>query len=163
MIQVRRMSLMRPTALLLAASLMTPLLAGCGGSKNDSVPPPVSDTGTAAGGGMAAAPPKAGMSTGKKVVIALAGAALLYYLYKHHVDQAGQKVQYYKSKKNGRIYYRDPKTHQAHYVTESTYAKTEVDPAEAQQLQQYQGYNNQQTGQDYAGDKDTSGGADAGQ
>ena len=54
---------------------------------------------------------------------ALAGAALLYYLYKHHVEQNGQKVQYYKSQKNGRVYYRDPKTHQAHYVTEADYAK----------------------------------------
>ena len=97
------------------------------------------------------------MSTGKKVVIALAGAALLYYLYKRHVEQNGQKVQYYKSKKNGRIYYRDPKTHQAHYVTPD--ASYEVSADEAQQLKQYQGYDKQTTGQDYAVDKDTGGDA----
>ena len=106
-----------------------------------------------------ATPPKKGMSTGKKVVIALAGAALLYYLYKHNVQQNGQKVQYYKSKKNGRIYYRDPKTHQAHYVTPA--ASYEVDADEAQKLQQYQGYNNQASGQDYQGAADNGG--DAGQ
>lgn len=95
------------------------------------------------------------MSTGKKVVIALAGAALLYYLYKHHVAQNGQKVQYYKSKKNGRIYYRDPKTHQAHWVTPAP--NYEVDPNEAQELKRYQGYDNQATGQDYEGEKDANG------
>ena len=158
MIQVRRYSLMRPTALLLVGSLLTPILAGCGGHQNDNVPPPVNDTGRtpAAGGG----PPKAGMSTGKKVVIALAGAALLYYLYKRHVAQNGQKVQYFKSKKNGRIYYRDPKTHQAHWVTpDPTY---EVSADEAQEMKKLQGYDKQTTGADYEPEKDTSGDADAG-
>ena len=148
---------MRPTALLLVASLLTPAVAGCGGHQNDAVPPPVSDTSaTGPGPGTAAKP---GMSTGKKAVIALAGAALLYYLYKHNVQQNGQKVQYYKSKKNGRIYYRDPKTHQAHYVTESQYSNVEVDPADAKQLEQYQGYNHQSTGQDYQGERDSNGDA----
>jgi hypothetical protein len=157
MIQVRRNSLMRPTALLLTVSMLAPFAAGCGGHQNDNVPPPVSDTSsTALGSGPAKKP---GMSTGKKVVIALAGAALLYYLYKHHVEQNGQKVQYYKSKKNGRIYYRDPKTHQAHYVTQEQYSQTEVDPEEAKQLQQFKGYNNQASGQDYEGEKDSSGDA----
>ena len=158
MIQVRRNSLMRPTAILLAGSLLTPILAGCGGHQNDSVPPPVNDAAapTAPGG----APPKAGMSTGKKVVIALAGAALLYYLYKHHVAQNGQKVQYYKSKKNGRIYYRDPKTHQAHWVTPApTY---EVSAGDAQEMKNLQGYDKQTTGSDYEPEKDSSGEADAG-
>jgi hypothetical protein len=154
MIQVRRHVLMRPMALLVAGSLLTPILAGCGGHQNDSVPPPVSDTSATPPAG---APPKTGMSTGKKVVIALAGAALLYYLYKHHVAQNGQKVQYYKSKKNGRIYYRDPKTHQAHWVTPAP--SYQVDPEEAQQLKQYQGYDGQTTGQDFEGEKDTGGDA----
>jgi len=146
---------MRPTALLLVASLLSPFAAGCGGHQNDAVPPPVSDTSsTAPGPGPAKKP---GMSTGKKVVIALAGAALLYYLYKHHVEQNGQKVQYYKSKKSGRIYYRDPKTHQAHYVTPEQYSKVEVDPEDAKQLEQYKGYDNQSTGQDYEGEKDANG------
>ena len=154
MIQVRRNSLMRPTALLIAGSLLTPILAGCGGHQNDNVPPPVNDNGS---GPAAGAPPKPGMSTGKKVVIALAGAALLYYLYKRHVAQNGQKVQYYKSKKNGRIYYRDPKTHQAHYVTpDKTY---EVSPDEAQEMKKLQGYDNQKTGSDYEPEKDSAGDA----
>ncbi len=160
MIQIRRNSLLRPTALLLAGSLIAPFAAGCGGHKDDNVPPPVSDTSTPMAGGPAAAP-KPGMSTGKKVVIALAGAALIYYLYKHHAEQNGQKVQYFKSKKNGRIYYRDPKTHQAHYVTPE--AKYEVSAEEAQQMQQYQGYNNQATGKEYAGAADTGGDAGASQ
>src|SRR3954466_11907660 len=109
MIQVRRNSFMRPTALLLVASLLSPIVAGCGGHQNDAVPPPVSDNSSTAPGPGPGPVKKPGMSTGKKVVIALAGAALLYYLYKHNVQQNGQKVQYYKSKKNGRIYYRDPK------------------------------------------------------
>ena len=87
------------------------------------------------------------MSTGKKVVIALAGAALLYYLYKHHEKQNGQEVQYYKSEKNGRIYYRDAQ-HQAHYVTPPP-GGYQVDPQEQQELSKYQGYNNSTGGEDY--------------
>ncbi len=156
MIQIRRNPFMRPTALLVAGSLLSPLLTGCGGHQNDGVPPPVSDV-SAPGGAPGAAPPKAGMSTGKKVAIGLAGAALLYYLYKHRPEQNGQKVQYFKSAKNGRIYYRDPKTHQAHWVTpEKSY---EVSDDEAQQLKQYRGYDNQSTGDDFKGDKDTGGSA----
>jgi len=165
MIQVRRNSLMRPTALLLAGSLLAPMIAGCGGHKNDSVPPPVNDSTSPMSGGsspMSGGPEKKpGMSTGKKVVIALAGAALIYYLYKHHAEQNGQKVQYFKSKKNGRIYYRDPKTHQAHWVTPA--ANYEVTADEAQQMKQYQGYDNQTTGKEYEGSTDTGGDADASQ
>ncbi len=155
MIQTKRKFLLRPTALLLVASLLSPPLAGCGGHQNDAVPPPVSDNSPVpTGSGAMPAEPKKGMSSSKKVVIALAGAALLYYLYKHHVAQNGQKVQYYKSKKNGRIYYRDPKTHQAHYVTpEATY---EVSANEAQEMKQYQGYDKQTTGRDYEGEADSS-------
>jgi hypothetical protein len=148
MIQSRPKYWMRPTALLLAASLMAPTLAGCGGHQNDNVPPPVDNSGPGRmTGGPTNSPPKTGMSTGKKVVIALAGAALLYWLWKHHQQQNGQNVQYFKSKKNGRIYYRDPKTHQAHWVTPAP--SYEVTPEEQQQLQKFQGYNNQNTGEDY--------------
>lgn len=149
-----RASALRPTALLLAASLLSPLVAGCSGHQNDAVPPPVTDATTSAPPSTSpAAAPKPGMSTGKKVAIVLAGAALLYYLHKHNVEQNGQHVQYYRSKKNGRIYYRDPSTHQAHYVTPA--ASYQVDSQEAAQLQQYQGYNNQGTGQDYQAAGDT--------
>lgn len=147
---------MLPTALLVTLSLVAPLLAGCGGKPD--VPPPVDDTkmstSSGSGSGPASQPSKPGMSTGKKVVIVLAGAALLYYLYKHHQKQAGQEVQYYKSKSTGRIYYRDPKTHQAHWVTpDPNYS---VDENEAQELSKYQGYNNNKTGEDYEGEKDAS-------
>ena len=156
----------RPTALLVAASLALPVcLIGCGGKGgssgggNASVPAPVDDT---RGGTMTPTAPtpmqpaKKGMSTSKKVVITLAGAALLYYLYKHHEKAKemaqGQDVQYYQSK-NGRIYYRDPKTHQAHWVTPP---QVEVADDEQQELQRYKGYNNNTTGEDYAGTaKDT--------
>jgi len=94
------------------------------------------------------------MSTGKKVAIGLAGAALLYYLYKHNKQQDGQNVQYYKSEKTGRIYYRDPKTHQAHWVTPAS--SYELDEDEAKEMSKYQGYNNNKSGEDYEGDKDAS-------
>ena len=149
----------RPTALLVAASLAFPVcFVGCGGKggggSTASIPPPVDDSrGRMATSAppMTTQPAKTGMSTGKKVVIGLAGAALLYYLYKHHEKAKemaqGQDVQYYQSK-NGQIYYRDPKTHQVHWVTPP---KVEVSDDEAQELQRYKGYNNSQTGEDYAG------------
>jgi hypothetical protein len=159
MIQAFRTNRVRPVALLIAMSMLAPFAAGCGGHQNDNIPPPVDNT-ASGGGAPVSAPPKAGMSTGKKVVIALAGAALLYYLVKHHQQQNGQQVQYYKSKKNGRIYYRDPKTHQAHWVTPA--ASYEVPADEAQEMKQYQGYNNQTTGSDYEGTPE-SGGAEPSQ
>lgn len=96
---------------LVAASLMSPLLTGCGnqggtGSANSNVQQAPANYGTVP------APRNApqqnqGMSTGKKVAI-LAGAAALYYLYNKHKNSKGAGVngQYYRSK-NGRIYYRD--------------------------------------------------------
>lgn len=141
---------MRPTALLLAASLMAPAIAGCGGHQEETNPPPITSSN----------PPKPGMSTGKKVVIALAGAALLYWLWKHHQQQNGQAVQYFRSKSSGRIYWRDPKNPKiVHYVTPDPKGY-EVTPDEQQQIKKYQGYNNQATGDDYdPGVKDSGGGA----
>ena len=151
----KRMGFLRPTSALIAFSLIFPLLAGCGGKQD--VPPPVDDTknGAPAAGTMnPAQPAKPGMSTGKKVVIVLAGAALLYYLYKHHQKQNGEEVQYYKSKANGRIYYRDSKTHQAHWVTPAP--NYEVDENEAKEMSKYQGYNNNKAGEDYQAAPDAS-------
>jgi hypothetical protein len=57
------------------------------------------------------------MSTRKKVLL-LAGAAALYWLYKRHQNARGYGAegQYYRSR-NGRVYYRDARTHQAIWVT----------------------------------------------
>ena len=162
MIHSRPKRLFRPTAYLLAASLAVPvLLTGCGGKKDESSAPPVDDTrgGTVKPQQPAPQEQHTGMSTKKKVVI-LAGAALLYYLYKHHEKAkelaAGKEVQYYKSEKNGRVYYRDA-NHLAHYVTPPGKGlEVSVDDNEAQDYTKYKGYNNQPTGDDY-GNRDSAG------
>jgi len=66
---------------------------------------------------IAMVPAMQGMSTRKKVVL-LAGAAALYWLYKRHQNSQGVGPQgrYYRSR-NGRVYYRDARTHQAIWVT----------------------------------------------
>jgi hypothetical protein len=141
--------LMRATALVVAGTLTLPLfLAGCGG-QSIPPPPPVDDTRGGQMAPQAGRPPVArnqGMSTGKKVMI-LAGAAALWYMYNRHKKSAaakGQDIQYYRSK-NGRIYYRDPQTHQAHWVTPPT-QPVQVPYEEAQQYSDIQGYNNQNSG-----------------
>lgn len=150
----------RNVALLLCATMTTPLLAGCGGKSDSGTSganlPAVDDTrgGTVAatrpmnGGGT---PPKTGMSTGKKVAI-LAGAAALYYMYKRSQNKKteGAEGKYYLSK-NGRVYYRDA-TGQAHYVTAP--APIEVPQDEINQypeLNRYKGYNNQNSGEAFGG------------
>jgi hypothetical protein len=57
------------------------------------------------------------MSTRNKVLL-LAGAAALYWLYKRHQNAkgVGPNGQYYRSR-NGRVYYRDARTHKAIWVT----------------------------------------------
>jgi len=141
---------LRGVSRVVIASLLLPmLLAGCGGQPSQTaVPPPVDDTrgGTTTAPMAPASAPRQGMSTRKKVVL-LVGAAALYYLYKKHQARAaaqGQQIQYYRSK-NGRIYYRDPQTHQAHWVTPPT-TPIQVPESEASQYQDIQGYNNNQTG-----------------
>ncbi len=132
------------------ASLLVPL-AGCGGKGADSAPPPSSSMPSGPPPGAmqpAANKPSLGLSTKQKVVL-LAGAAALYYYYQKSKKEtaakyAGQNIQYYLSK-NGGIYYRDPQSHQAIFVTAPT-KTVEVPPAEAQQYAQIQGYNNQTTG-----------------
>ncbi len=148
----KRGFLRKQTAMLVVASLAMPAFMGCGGSKNDAnnIPAPVDDTQRGAQSStMNPNPaPHTGMS-GKEKVAIVAGAALLYYLYKHHQKQNGQEVQYYKSK-NGRVYYRDPQTHQVHWVSPVT-----VPAAEAADYSGYKGYNNSTGGQDY-GNADAS-------
>ncbi len=154
----------RGTALLISLSMAAPLLAGCGGKDNSAIPPPVDDTRGGAmsapanrGGAMAsnpatAAPQRTGMTTKQKVVL-LGGAALLYYLYKRHQKQQNQEVQYYLSK-NGQVYYRDPQTHQAHFVTPQ---KVTLDDQESQEISRYRGYNNSTSGDTYNPQTDAAG------
>lgn len=127
---------------------MTVPLVGCG---NSAPPPPVD----AAPGQMAPqTQANQGMSTATKVKI-LAGAAAAYYLYnKYKKSQAGkaaeaQNVQYYVSKSTGRVYYRDPKTKQAIWVTPppNQIQNIEVPASEAAAYQRFKGYDNSQTGQ----------------
>jgi len=147
-----RNPLMRSAALLVAGAMITPtLLAGCGGQPQSSPPPPPIDAsqgGARPPAGRAPVAQKPGMSTKQKVLL-LAGAAALWYMYNKHRQKAqaqGQTIQYYRSK-NGRIYYRDPQTHQAIYVTPPQQPmRVTVSPQEAQQYQDIEGYNNQRTG-----------------
>jgi len=146
----------RPIALALTASLLAPtFLAGCGsGTQTASAPPPPRE---ATPGEMqrmnpnpaAVQPARRGMTTKQKVVI-LAGAALLYYLYKRHQakNPAPQGVQYYLSKSTGRVYYRDPQTHQAIWMTPPpNEARPMTVPEDvANDYRDYQGYNNQTAG-----------------
>lgn len=128
---------------------MTMPLVGCGSNQTAAPPPPVD----AAPGQMAPAPQaNSGMSTGTKLKI-LAGAAAAYYLYNKYkksqqAKAAGQNVQYYLSKSTGRVYYRDPKTKQAIWVTPppNQIQQVQVPAAEAQQYSRFRGYENQQTG-----------------
>jgi len=127
---------------------MTVPLAGCG---NSQPPAPVD----AAPGQMAPqANANTGMSTATKVKL-LVGAAAAYYAYnKWKQSQAGkaaeaQNVQYYVSKSTGRVYYRDPKTKQAIWVTPppNQIQQVQIPASEAAQYQRFKGYENSNTGQ----------------
>ena len=133
---------------------MTIPLAGCGSKQAETVPPPVQDApGQMAPQTAPQANAKPGMSTSTKVKI-LVGAAAAYYIYKKYkASQEGkaadaQNVQYYVSKTTGQIYYRDPKTHQAHFVTppREKIQQVQVPANQAQEYSRFRGYDNQQTG-----------------
>jgi hypothetical protein len=138
-------------AVALSALLTLPLFTACG-QRQANIPPPVDDTRTAsapntAPGGTSTTQ-KRGLNNVQKGAIVLAGAAALYYLYnqhKHAQGQSGPHGQYYLSK-NGRVYYRDA-NHQAHWVTPPPNG-IQVPASEAQQYQEYQGYDNRPTGRD---------------
>ncbi len=138
----------RLLAVLLSALLTVPLLSSCGGgSRSANVPPPVDDTvGRTVSDRSAQPEVKKGLSGGQKVAI-LAGAAALYYLYNQHKNapQEGAQGKYYLSK-NGRVYYRDAE-HRAHWVTPPAEG-IRVPESQAQQYQDFQGYNGRSTGRD---------------
>jgi hypothetical protein len=104
----------RTVAALLVGLIALPL-AGCGGQRINAEsryngtpynPPP-------------AQPNRTGLPnlTTKQKVLLLAGAAAVYYLYKKHQNRQGEGPdgRYFLSK-NGRVYYRDMKTGQFHWV-----------------------------------------------
>ncbi|MGH2416533.1 MAG: hypothetical protein ACRDEA_23125, partial [Microcystaceae cyanobacterium] len=90
---------------------------------------------------------KRGLTTGQKVAITLVGAAALYYLYNQRKNAEGKGPQgkYYLSK-NGRVYYRDAQN-RAHWVTPPSEG-IRVPQSEAQQYQDFKGYNGRTTGRD---------------
>lgn len=143
----------KPFALLLSASILAPtLLAGCGSKAPEASAPPAPRMATPnemSRMNQGAAPARQGMSTKQKMVL-IGGAALLYYLYKRNKakQQAPANVQYYISKSTGQVYYRDPKTHQAIWMTPRPQdaRPVQIPESEAADYSGYQGYNNQNTG-----------------
>lgn len=133
---------------MLSSLLLMPSLTACGGGRQASV----DDSRTAAAPNSAPntaqQPKKQGLSNAQKVGVTLAGAAALYYLYNQHKKSQAQKdqqSQYYISK-NGRVYYRDAQK-QVHWVTPPKEG-IRVPQEEAQQYQDFQGYNGRSTGRD---------------
>lgn len=134
------------------ASMTLPML-GCGSPAPQTPPPPVQDApGSVPQSQMAPrANTNTGMSTGTKLKI-LAGAAAAYYLYNRYkksqeAKALGSNVQYYVSKSTGQVYYRDPQTHQAHFVTQPPAQPIQIPADQAQQYARFRGYENQNTGQ----------------
>ncbi len=150
---IRKAGFVRPAAVLVSASMLSPLLVGCGGGGGggSQASAPAIDRSGAGSLPPAVGGPKVntGMSTKQKMVL-LAGAAALYYMYKKQQNAKGQATQYYKSETNGRIYYRDPKTKQAIYVTPPQ-GGIMVPSQEAQSYNSYQGYNSSPAGQTFGG------------
>lgn len=144
-------SALRGGSAFVVASLLVPL-AGCG---SPAPPPTTSSAPPPAIGAVNPNRPSMGLS-GKQKVVLLTGAAALFYYYQKSkkataAQYGGQAVQYYRSK-NGGIYYRDPKTHKAQFVTApSANYQQSVDPGELQGadysgIQKAQGYGGQQSG-----------------
>lgn len=140
--------LWRPSGVAVIASLTLPtLLAGCGSPASQQSQAPMQST------RQTRPMAKPGMSTSQKVKL-LAGAAAVYYLYrKYQRDNAaklqqanaaapGGKIQYYRSKSKGFIYYRDPSTHQAIIVSPGPdqVQQQSVPEAQAQEYSKFQGY-----------------------
>jgi hypothetical protein len=144
------------TTAVVASILLTQTMTACGGAKtaDTSNLPPVDESRGRAGSNMSnneASAPRAGMSNGQKVAL-LAGAAAVYYLYQKNqkARAAGNtsEPQYYLSK-NGRVYYREAGG-RVHWVTAPT-GGISVPMDEAQQYQEFEGYDGRTTGRSLAG------------
>jgi hypothetical protein len=141
---------MRLTAIALALSLVSPILAGCG---RDTDAYDQSRPTEAVRGDRSESREQSGQRqglSGRQKVAILAGAAALYYLYNKHKQKqgAGQQGQYYLSK-NGRVYYRD-KSGNPVWVTPPREG-IQVPAEEAEQYRRYRGYNGQDTGETFGG------------
>ncbi len=149
--------LWRPSGVAVIASLAIPtLLAGCGSPAPQAQLPQQNAP--------QARPANGGMSTRQKVTL-LAGAAAMYYLYrKYQRDNAAQlqkaqaaapngKIQYYRSKKGGYIYYRDPRNPSVAIKIPGTEQGVEgvqqqrIANDEAAEYSKIQGYNGAQSGE----------------
>lgn len=138
----------RPLAFLVAAALAWPTLALTAGCGNNNAGGGGNTTVATNPSPMAPAPNARPGLTGKQKVVLVAGAALLYYMYKRYQKQnaaaasgANGRPQLFRSK-NGGVYYRDPRTHQAIWVT-APQQSMQIPADELQQYapdyQQYQG------------------------
>lgn len=151
-------NLWRPSGVAVIASLTLPtLLAGCGSPAPQAQAPMQQRA-------PQARPANAGMSTRQKVTL-LAGAAAMYYLYrKYQRDNAaklqqmqaqapGGKVQFYRSRKGGYIYYRDPRNPRIAIKVPGTeqgvqgVQQQRVSDANDYDYSKFQGYNGAQSGE----------------
>lgn len=149
--------LWRASGAVVVASLFVPL-AGCGSPapQQQAVP-----------GGFRPQmqqQPRQGMSTRQKGTL-LVGAAAMYFLFrKYQRDNAAKlqqanaaapngRIQYYRSKIGGYIYYRDPRNPSVAIKIPGTergiqgVQQQQVFGNEASEYQRFQGYNNQSTGE----------------
>jgi hypothetical protein len=140
-------------ALMVSCIILSQSLTGCGGSSttNTSNLPPVDDSNRSSANTAPAPVAHKGMSTGQKVVL-LAGAAALYYMYRKnqeaHASGKTGEPQYYLSK-NGRVYYREAGG-RVHWVTPPKEGVM-VPSEEANQYQEFEGYQGKTSGRDLAG------------
>ena len=152
----------RALALVAASVILAPALIGCGSVNGPEAQGGGYGNQTAPMGGQ---PQKKGMSTKTKLVL-LAGAAGLYYMYKKNKEKRAQMAQgggntgsypagipnqqLYLSK-NGRVYYRDPNNPRNVIWVSPPQGGFQVPESEAQEYQQFRGYNGQNTGRDLVG------------
>lgn len=145
--------LWRPAGATVVASLTLPfLLVGCGSSNPPAAQAPSRNPQVSQG------------MSGKQKLTLLAGAAAMYYLYRKYQrdNQAalqkaqaaapGGKIQYYRSKKGGYIYFRDPSNPQRVIKVTPPQSEVGTQQVSSDQLQDYdyqkfQGYNNAPTGE----------------
>ncbi|HEY3414648.1 MAG TPA: hypothetical protein VGM51_16535 [Armatimonadota bacterium] len=103
----------RTVATVVTLGILSPMLAGCGGRKDES-----NQSGNAPGSGPST---RQGLTRGQKTAL-LVGAAALYYVYQHRqkapetAKTAGATGQLYRSEATGGIYYRDAQGN-AHWVS----------------------------------------------